>query len=56
MAYPAFLSQRCIPLATGDVAHYRADGHLEFLARLDHHVKIRGFRVALGEIEAALRQ
>jgi non-ribosomal peptide synthetase component F len=38
------------------VVHYRADGHLEFLARLDRHVKIRGFHVELGEIEAALRQ
>jgi amino acid adenylation domain-containing protein len=41
---------------TGDRALYRADGHLEFLGRTDHQIKIRGFRVELGEIEAAIAQ
>ena len=39
---------------TGDLARYRADGTIEFLGRRDHQVKIRGHRVELGEIEAAL--
>src|SRR6185295_12198609 len=39
---------------TGDLARYREDGQIEYLGRLDHQVKLRGLRVELGEIEAAL--
>ncbi len=39
---------------TGDLGRYRSDGHIEFLGRIDHQVKLRGYRVELGEIEAAL--
>ncbi len=39
---------------TGDMARYLEDGAIEFLQRLDHQVKVRGFRVELGEIENAL--
>jgi amino acid adenylation domain-containing protein len=39
---------------TGDRALYRPDGNLEFLGRTDHQIKIRGFRVELGEIEMAI--
>ncbi len=39
---------------TGDLAHYRADGEIEFLGRFDDQIKIRGFRVEPGEVEAAL--
>lgn len=39
---------------TGDVARYRPNGKIEFLGRMDLQAKIRGCRVELGEIEAAL--
>ncbi|HEX6288974.1 MAG TPA: amino acid adenylation domain-containing protein, partial [Herpetosiphonaceae bacterium] len=39
---------------TGDLARYREDGTIEFLGRIDQQVKLRGFRVELGEIEAVL--
>jgi amino acid adenylation domain-containing protein len=40
---------------TGDLGQYRADGIIEYRGRRDHQIKLRGFRVELGEIEAHLR-
>jgi thioesterase domain-containing protein len=39
---------------TGDVGRLRADGVFEFAGRVDDQIKIRGIRVELGDIEAAL--
>ncbi|NLU68793.1 non-ribosomal peptide synthetase [Streptomyces sp. HNM0574] len=39
---------------SGDLARRRADGSLEYLARVDQQVKIRGYRIEPGEIERAL--
>jgi amino acid adenylation domain-containing protein len=41
---------------TGDLARYRSNGELEYVGRTDNQIKVRGFRVELGEIEAALRE
>ncbi|RKH15280.1 amino acid adenylation domain-containing protein [Corallococcus sp. CA047B] len=40
---------------TGDLARFLPDGRIEYLGRADHQVKVRGYRVELGEIEEALR-
>ncbi|NJP18558.1 MAG: AMP-binding protein, partial [Hydrococcus sp. CRU_1_1] len=64
---PRLTAQRFIPnpfsndagsrlYRTGDKARYLSDGNIEFLGRIDYQVKVRGFRVELGEIEAALNQ
>jgi amino acid adenylation domain-containing protein len=40
---------------TGDLGRELADGSIEFCGRVDHQVKVHGYRVELGEIESALR-
>ncbi|HFC11389.1 MAG TPA: hypothetical protein ENJ56_00995, partial [Anaerolineae bacterium] len=42
--------------ATGDRACFRPDGNIDFLGRQDNQIKLRGFRIEMGEIEHALGQ
>jgi amino acid adenylation domain-containing protein len=64
---PALTAERFLPdpyadepgarlYRTGDLVRRRADGNLEFLDRIDQQVKISGFRVEPGEIEAVLTE
>jgi len=42
------------PYPTGDIVRLEKDGNYEYIGRQDHMVKVRGHRLELGEIEAAL--
>ena len=64
---PALTAEKFIPdpfnpepgarlYATGDLVRYLADGDLTFLGRVDNQIKLRGFRVELGEIQTLLHQ
>ena len=64
---PALTAERYVPdpfsttpgarmYKTGDLAHSLANGDLLFLGRVDHQLKIRGYRVEPGGIEVLLKQ
>ena len=40
---------------TGDLGRLLPDGRLDFQGRVDNQIKLRGFRIELEEIEAAIR-
>jgi amino acid adenylation domain-containing protein len=55
----SFISHPCTGerlYRTGDMGRYLPDGNIEFLGREDFQIKLRGYRIEAGEIEAALRQ
>jgi amino acid adenylation domain-containing protein len=67
LARPALTAEQFVPhpysaelgarlYRTGDLVRLLSDGNIEFLKRMDQQVKVRGFRVELGEIEAVLNQ
>ena len=41
---------------TGDLVSFTKDGHLEFLGRIDHQIKLNGYRIELKEIEKNINQ
>ncbi|RYE20578.1 MAG: amino acid adenylation domain-containing protein, partial [Sphingobacteriaceae bacterium] len=41
---------------TGDLAKIQPNGHIDFLGRIDHQIKINGYRIEPGEIETLLNQ
>ncbi len=59
---PALTHQRFVPnpfgegmlYRSGDLARWLPSGELEYLGRIDHQVKVRGFRIETGEVENAL--
>ena len=64
---PALTAERFVPhpwsaepgarlYRTGDLVRYRREGAIEFQGRRDSQVKLRGYRIELEEIEAALRE
>ncbi|RDU24661.1 non-ribosomal peptide synthetase [Anaerosacchariphilus polymeriproducens] len=46
----------CRLYRSGDLVKYQEDGNLIYMGRKDHQIKLRGFRIEIGEIENAIRE
>jgi amino acid adenylation domain-containing protein len=44
-----------VTFKTGDLGRQRPDGLIEFMGRKDHQITLHGYRIDIGEVEAALR-
>ena len=54
VSLPMLSRDEALAYRTGDLARYLPDGNLQLLGRLDGQVKVRGYRVEPGEVEAVL--
>ena len=52
---PSLSNSEELSYQTGDLGRWLSDGNIEYIGRLDNQIKIRGYRVELGEIENSIQ-